>query len=306
MRRLLVFAVVFAAVQLCASAKKVKVVKDVELPLPSGRHVVEPRFSPQGDCLLLNAAGSGLLMYDIATGDLEVISDAPTSGSFAKMSDDGKMVVYTEMEVGDDHLCYTSVKAKNLETGEVSTVVEPSRGVTAVAAHSGTAVAVRKGQVLKKAVRGAAVDDGPVIVATPDCHLTVTRGGESVQIDPCDSPIYLWASLSPDGTRLLFAVPQHGMIAYTSDLDGGNLVRLGRMSAPAWLGNDYAVGMVDADNGETITGSVLVAASTDGAYYTELTDGSEICMYPAGSNDATQIAYNTLDGKLHLMTVKTK
>lgn len=306
MRNSIILVITLMAIPLCVGAQKVKVVKDVELPLPDGARVVEPRFSPQGDFLLLNDGGSGLLMYDIASGELDVISSAPTAGNDPKVSDDGKMVVYTEMEVGEDHLCYTAVKAKNLETGEVTTVVDPSRGITAVAAHAGEAVAVRKGQVMRKTVRRAAPADEPAIVATPDCHLTVTRGGVSTQLDPCDSPIYLWASLSPDGKRLLFAVPQHGMIAYTSDLDGGNLVRLGRMSAPAWLGNDYVIGMVDTDNGVAVTGSVLVAASADGTYYKELTDGSEICMYPSGSIDATQIAYNTLDGRLHLMTVKTK
>ena len=63
--------------------------------------------------------------------------------------------------------------------------------------------------------------------------------------------------------------------------------------------------MVDKDHGEVVTESVIVAVRADGSDYTALTDGSQICMYPSASMDATKIVYNTAEGKIHLMKVKT-
>lgn len=64
--------------------------------------------------------------------------------------------------------------------------------------------------------------------------------------------------------------------------------------------------MVDKDNGEVVTASTIVAVRANGADYTTLTDGSQICMYPSASSDATKIVYNTGDGRIFLMNVKTK
>lgn len=306
MTRYLLFSVLFLFVQLYCSAQSITVVSDERLVIPAEGAVYSPAISPLGDYILVTSETSaGLQKYDLTTGELSVICSDEGAGYSPQISADGKMIVYRELTY-KDHLRYKSIKAVNVDTGEATTVVEPSRGVTAFVAREGTAVALRDGNVIQKDIVGERLKTAPTIVSMNNDKMMVTHNGVTKQINPRGASSYLWASVSPDGTRLLFAVAESGMIAYTSDLDGGNLARLGRMSAPVWMGDDYVVGMVDEDDGEVITGSVIVGASADGAWYGSLTDGSEICLFPSGAADASKIVYNTDAGEVHLMTITTK
>lgn len=244
----------------------------------------------------------GLQKYDFATGKLETVTTDNGAGYNAKISNDGSTIVYRNSEF-KNRLRYFSVKSVDVATGKTETLVKPSRNVSAFSAVEGTALAVESGKMKSKRISGKKVDS-PAIAGIVDGNLVVTRNGESRTINPVGDTRYLWQSVSPDGKKVLFAVPENGATAYVCNLDGSNPVKLGRLSAPKWMGNDWVVGMVDKDNGEIVTESVIAAVRNDGSDYTVLTDGSQICMYPSASMDATKIVYNTAEGKVRLMTVK--
>lgn len=65
--------------------------------------------------------------------------------------------------------------------------------------------------------------------------------------------------------------------------------------------------MVDADDGYHYTKSDIVIVAVDGTQMQQLTTPSdEIKMFPAVSNDGSQIAFHTLEGKIYVMTIKEK
>ena len=288
-----------------AFARGIEVVSDVQIEIPSGEASYSPVMSPNGEYLLLTSGTlEGLKKYDLTTGVLSTVTTDKGAGYNAQISDDGNLIVYRESAFRG-RLRYNTVKSVNLEDGETRELVSDSRQVTAWGVQDGTALALEDGKVKSRKIYGRKVEN-PVIVSVEDGNLMVTRYGKTLKLNPCGDVRYLWQSLSPDGRKILFAIAERGAVAYVCNLDGGNLVRLGRMSAPKWMGNDWVVGMDDKDNGQYFTSSVIVAVRATGGDYTVLTDSSKISMYPSASLNADKIVYNTGDGKIFMLNVVTE
>ena len=111
---------------------------------------------------------------------------------------------------------------------------------------------------------------------------------------------YLWASVSPNGTKVCYYYVSGG--CYVADIDGSNPVFVGNIRAAKWLNDLTVVGMHDIDNGEYVTSSKLIAASIDGKVKQELTTDSSMAMYP--SAEANRIAYSTPKGELFIINLK--
>lgn len=276
-------------------------------PIPISEKVYSPVISPTGDYVLVTTdAMKGLQKYDLASGSLTTLTSDNGAGYNPKISQDGNVVVYRESNI-KNKLRYITIKSLDLTTGKNETLVKDSRSTTAFTVDGGTAVALVNNKVKTKQISGKKVSTSSVVVAGVDNgNLMLTKNGKTIKLNPKGDTRYLWVSLSPDGRKILFGVPESGIVAYVCDINGKNLSKVGRMSAPAWMGNDWIVGMNETDNGEVITTSTIVAARTDGKGYTALTDGSDICLYPTATVDASKIAYSTADGKVFIMSINVK
>lgn len=291
-----------AAICLPVRSQGIEVVSDAPVPIPQGAY--SPLISPAGDYILVTSAEmKGLQKYDFSTASLSTVTTDEGAGYNAKISNDGGLIVYRQSEI-KDRLRYVTVKSVDAATGKTQTVVERSRGVTAFAAADGMAAALERGKLRTRKVSGKKTEM-PAIASVDEGNLMLTVDGKTRKFNPKGDTRYLWVSVSPDGKKVLFAVPENGITAYTVGIDGDGLARLGRISAPKWMGNDYVVGMDDKDNGETITESRIVAVRADGRDYTALTDGSRICLYPSATLDASRIVYNTADGEIRMMNITT-
>lgn len=140
---------------------------------------------------------------------------------------------------------------------------------------------------------------GAISVSNEDLKLVLYRNGERTELYPHGTQCnYVWASLSPDQTKILFNTKFGTGIC---DLQGQELINLGPLDAPVWYGNDYVVGMYDTSDGHNYTGSSIAICSTDGRLNQVLTEASEMGMYPSVCATTGQIAYNTLDGDIYLL-----
>ena len=115
---------------------------------------------------------------------------------------------------------------------------------------------------------------------------------------------YIWESLSPDGTKILFYAGGKG--AYICDLDGNLVAELGKYTSPAWCGNDYVVAVNATHDGHQYETSQVVLLKADGSYKKELTTPVSMSMHPTASASGDRITYNTIDGRLFLMELKIK
>ena len=256
-------------------------------------------ISPQGDYLLLTSAtNQGLVKLDLTTNERSVLSTAPSAGHNVKISPDGQTVVYRESSFNDKHLRLSSLKSVNLTTGATQELVKPTRDLQGYNVDATTAVAVNKGKYSKKAIGSTKAQQVPVLSINKG-QMMITVGGKTRALTPNGTQFsYLWPSLSPDGTKVLYYVAAHG--TYVCDLDGSNMHKVGQMRAPVWYDNNTIVGMMDKDDGEFIYASTIVAATLDGTTQV-LTDDATIAMYPHAT--AGKIAFSTPAGEAYIINV---
>ena len=256
-------------------------------------------ISPQGDYLLLTSdTNQGLIKYDLTSGQTQVLSTAPSAGHNVKISPDGQTVIYRESTFNNKHLRQSSLQSVNLTTGARQQLVKPTRDLQGYAVDATSVGAVNKGKFNKKAIGSAKAVNVPVLSINKG-QLMITINGKTRNLSPNGTQFsYLWPSLSPDGTKVLYYVAAHG--AYVCNLDGSNVQKVGKMRAPVWYDDNTVVGMMDQDDGEFIYASTIVAATLDGKTQV-LTDDSTIAMYPHAI--AGKIAFSTPAGEAYIIQV---
>ncbi len=272
----------------------------VQLPEDVGTKVVA--ISGQGDFLLLTTDNnSGLTKLDLNTGKAQNITQAAGAGYDARVSPDGKRVVYRENLFTPGHLRMVTLRSINLESGQHKELVAPTRSLQGVALNNQAALPVTRGQVAAKGFEGKASAKNAVVLSINNRQLMISRNGKTRNLSPNGKDkSYLWPSLSPDGTKILYYVGAEG--AFVCNLDGSNVKPLGMMRAPQWWDDSTVVGMYDQDDGEFVYASRIVAANLKGDKQT-LTPDSLIAMYPKVSAQAGKIAFSTPNGKAYIINV---
>ena len=296
MMRKLLFALALGF-SMSAMAQVLNVTSIEKVSLPEQAAVAA--ISPQGDYLLLTSAtNQGLTKYDLTSGQSQTLSTAPSAGHNVKISPDGQTVVYREGSFNKKHLRLSSLNSVNLATGASQVLVKPTRDLQGYAADGTSAAAVNKGKYSSKAIGTAKAQKLPVLSINKG-QLMITVNGKTKKLSPNgDQYSYMWASLSPDGTKVLYYQAAHG--TYVCNLDGSNVRKVGKMRAPVWYDNNTVVGMMDLDDGEFIYASTIVAATLDGTIQT-LTDDATIAMYPHAA--AGKIAFSTPAGEAYIINV---
>lgn len=256
-------------------------------------------ISPQGDYLLLTSAtNQGLTKLDLTTHQSQVLSTAMGAGHNVKISPDGQTVVFRESSFNDKHLRLSSLKCMNLSTGSSQLLVKPTRDLQGYNVDATSAGAVNKGKYSSKAIGSAKTRKVPVLSINKG-QLMITINGKTRNLSPNGNQFsYMWASLSPDGTRVLYYQAAHG--TYVCNLDGSDVHKVGQMRAPVWYDNNTIVGMMDKDDGEYVYASTIVAATLDGTIQV-LTDDSTIAMYPHATSG--KIVFSTPQGEAYIINV---
>ena len=272
----------------------------VALPPDVGSKVVA--ISGQGDFLLLTADdNSGLTKLDLSTGKAQNITRAAGAGYDARVSPDGKRVVYRENSFTSGHLRMVSLRSINLGSGQTRELVAPTRNLQGVGINNQAALPVTRGQVTAKGFEGKVSDKSGVVLSINNRQLMISCNGKTRNLSPNGKDkSYLWPSLSPDGNKILYYVGAEG--AFVCNLDGSNVKPLGMMRAPQWWDDATVVGMYDQDDGEFVYASRIVATNLKGDKQS-LTPDSLIAMYPKVSAQAGKIAFSTPDGKAYIINV---
>ena len=114
-----------------------------------------------------------------------------------------------------------------------------------------------------------------------------------------DSNGYLWASLSPDGTKVMFEAASRGLVI--CDLKGKVISELGQFLMPSWYNNDYIIAMSNAGN-TRINGSRIWLLSVNGEDIKAITPQEERAVQPmtAGGMVVYSLLYSGEVRKLEL------
>jgi len=296
---LLLFSFIFTAVS--AQFIEVQLIEKQDVPVAGGAFY--PKFSPDGSYLLLTSVNySGLQKWEPASRKLQKLTDEPGAGYASRISEDGQEVLFTKIELVD-RLRHNSLHSVSLVTGEKQKLTERGREAISPAFAGNRPVYVKSGRMQRGVVKQTELK--PLLTIENRKMVLYSSAGRKV-IDPLGNDAsYIWPSISPDGSRILFTAAGRG--TYVSTLSGKNVVALGKLNAPVWLTTGWVVGMDDRDDGGRVVESTLWAVSVDGKNKQQITATKEfIAMYPAASPDGSRIAFNTDKGEVYILNVKLR
>lgn len=277
MRKIILLGVV-CSISMLASAQLLEIVSTKQLTTPSNEELKVAGFSPKGDYVLLtNDVNKGLLHYNLATDNVTTITEADGAGWAVKISTDGTNIVYRERYMTADKLMKHNILEYNLTAKKKAMVAKEQRNLNKLVATN----------------NGVSINE--------NLHMVLIKDGESTILTPNGAnEAYNWASLSPDGQKILYYVSGKG--CYTCDLNGRDIHYIALdCRAPQWYDNNIIIGMHDEDNGKWITASAIVAYSLQGDKQI-LVNKETMAIYPYAADG--KIAFSTAAGKVYVMNVK--
>lgn len=269
-------------------------------PLLNGVHseLYNPVLSADGKMLLFSAADySNLRIYDYSSGATTLICTEARSGYDAQFSADGNEVLYVSQKTNSDGLNMRTLRSYNIANGSNANLTEAARFVgRPEISREGTKVTVDG----KQRMIGKNLSTG---VRTDNSTLYITANGKETAYQPVgETAGYLWASLSPDASKVMFFAAGKGIVV--TDLNGNIIGQPGNFEAPVWFGNDLIVAMNATDDCHQFTSSQIVMMTIDGSVRQELTRPESMTMFPTASFAASKIVYNTIDGRLYELPVE--
>ena len=265
---------------MAASAQIFSIQSTQKLPVPQGTEWRVAGFSPAGDYILItDDTNSGLVRMDLANYATNVITNALGAGWAVQISKDGKDIVYREMTIGEDKLVRHDIIKHNFVANTRSVEAKAQRDMTNL--------------VDKAAKQTVAINE--------DLHMVITRNGKTIVLTPNGAEeAYNWASISPDGKKILYYVSAKG--CYVCDMYGQNVQYVARhCRAPQWYDNNTIVGMADEDDGTYMTASAIVAYTLDGKSQI-LVNKENMAIYPYAAEG--KIVFSNAGGEIYMMQVK--
>lgn len=304
MKKLLLILVLGCSTFGFAQVVDVSSVKEISLPqnVESGYSTI----SPNGDFVLISDFGyNGLKKLDLSSNQLSVVSEAPGAGYDVKVLDNGNTVIYREKTINSKKLRVSSLKQKDLTTGKIETLVDNTRDLQGVSVKGNSIYTVKKGKLSTKTTKsGEKVDKSIPVMSIENGQLMMTLNGRTKLFSPNGTAVrYIWPSVSPDGSRILYYVSGNG--AYVCDINGKNLISLGAIRAPKWYNSETIMGMNDIDDGHFTISSSIVLKTLDGTKQI-LTDSSVVAMYPSASLQGDKILFSTPAGKAYIININVK
>ena len=273
-----------------------------KLNVPENRDNVVAAISPQGDYILLTSSSNkGLTKFDLNTQQTSVVTEAEGAGFDVMITGDGQNIVYRETSFTPRHLRMTALRSKNLRTGAQQMLVKPTRDLEGAAVQQATAVAIDNGRMKAHALAGGNATASRPVLSIKNRQLMISENGNTRVFSPMGTDhSYLWASISPDGSKVVYFIAGNG--TWVCDINGENSRRIGVLRAPQWLNDGVIVGMYDEDDGEFIYASKIIAADLNGNQQT-LTGDNVVAMYPHASAAGDKIAFSTPAGEAYIINV---
>lgn len=254
-----------------------------------------PQLSADGQWLLYSPTeGSHLMLKNLTTGAVTTVAHEGYPGFDAIFGPDGK-VYYVTQERKKNGLVYRTGHCYDPATGKHKVVLKAQHGrVQAIRAARGVVI---NGE---HQVYRSAAQLGAYCYTIGDKLYLVDEAGFSRALQPVkDSNGYLWAALSPDGTKVMFEAASKGL--YVCDLNGEILADLGEFLMPCWYNDDYIIAMSNAGN-VRLSGSRIWLISLDGEVYKPLSDNDERAVQPMVSGD--KVVYSVIyDGTVKQMAL---
>jgi len=273
-----------------------------KLDLPGESGYFHPLLSPSGQMMALTSSNrQGLFVYNFDSGKLQTISDATGAGSEVVFAPDESKLYFTEDEYVQNRR-RSSLMVFDFVSGHKGRI-ENQHQINEAELNwwKKWQAFLRTESFLNLSPYIEALKEGhynyPYVISKGN-RIIYKDGVSDNPIQPFNSGNYLWASLSPDETKIVAVSTGKG--AFVCDSDGSNVKPLGDLESPAWLNNDFIAGMVTEDDGHVITDASLRVINIHDKTVYEPADTSIEIMHPSVCRENNRIAAHTDDGEIVL------
>jgi Tol biopolymer transport system component len=286
-----------------AFAQQIKVHSIERLKGTEAGGFYHPVFAPKGAWLLTSSENyTGLKQISLQTNEVTTLTQDAGAGYDVRISADESAVLYKKTEFRENRR-YTSLYQYSLADRKAVKVADATRDKLTPSFAASKPMYVQGAKLVKNDVATAEVTP---FINIEDQKMALYQGSKKTILTPNGADAsYFWASVSPDRKHIVYTVARGG--TFVCNIDGTQPVSLGKLNAPAWLNNQWVVGMNDKDNGDVIISSEIVAATIDGKKQQTLaTPQVKIALYPAASPDGKRIAFNSNEGEVYLLDITIK
>ncbi len=306
--RLLITVVIFLGFNIIYAQTSVKNVTEIT-NLNEGKYY-HPKFSNDDSKIFFTTENyKGIYYYDVSEKQIKTVSEDIGAGYEYSLTPDDKTIYYRV----DNYINgkkYSSIKSKDLSNLEEKTLINNQRELSSPKILDDGKVAYNLNDQLKSE---STSEDLKNILSKNDALVFIENSKIALYIDgqkriltPAGDGNYIWPSISPDKSKILFTLAGKG--TFISDLNGNIISQLGYADAPQWSSDSkWIVYMVDKDNGDYVTSSDIFISSVDAATILQLTNTpDEFEMYPEINHSGNKIVCNTYDGKILLIELSSE
>ncbi len=161
---------------------------------------------PGSRYLLIAGEGyTGLSILDTRRGKIRAVSSDPGAGYEPAVTADGRRVLYRS-DSFENNMKYTSVYSFDTGSGAKQLMVDRERGVLPPAV-SGDAILLKSDRMMRVEQSGNVLlkgTGGETFLVIEEMMPVLYRGEERKPLMPNGEGFYIWASLSPDGSMILY------------------------------------------------------------------------------------------------------
>ncbi|HDP67547.1 MAG TPA: hypothetical protein ENN20_03475 [Candidatus Marinimicrobia bacterium] len=291
-------------------AQQINVTGTVIIPTEESRYMA-PQFSPDGEKILFTEFGyKGLWLYDLKEKSLTQLNDYPGAGYEPVFTADGERIVFRVDEYRDNRK-YSSLAIQAIGEKKANFMIRNVRRLSPPALLKNRSLVYRKNSEVcvynfESKMETQSVTVQGIYGYVENQKIILIQNGTRQELAPLPSRNYIWFSLSPDNTKMVFTVV--GGDTYVTDIAGNILKVIEKANAPQWSPDGkWILFMVDEDDGHVITASEIWAYHLEKNRKIQITATEDIHeMYPVWSPRRDQIAYHTDDGKIMIASVRVE
>jgi Tol biopolymer transport system component len=283
---------------------QIKVKKVEKVQVKAEKTWNAPQFSKNGKVLYLTTINyQGIWEYSLSTKQLKTITPDEGAGYGFDVSSDGKQIAYRRTLNAENPLNRIQEIVLTDLAGNSSTVIERGNDLS-IPVINNTSVVYSANNKIKNIT--SLKNTGIKVLGIENTKIVLNKNGEKILFDPLGNGSYIWPSLSPDGKKILAHDMRIG--SFICDLDGGNLVKLGKCNYPQWTRDGkWIIYMTDKDDGHTILSSDIFAISPATKKTVQLTNTKNVIeLNPSCSPVENKITYNTLSGEIYILSYEEK
>lgn len=271
-----------------------------KLPLDRSHQWNQPRYSPDGKYIYFTTLDfNGIWEFSSESKQSRLITNDAQSGFGFALSTDGKRISYRR-SMNNERTKERMQELVLLDLGTGTSTIAVSGSDVSTPTFVQNELSYSAGRKFELPSRAVSVE--PIILGIENTKIALSRNGQKVLFDPLGKGSYVWPSISPDAQKIVAYDMEKG--TFVCDVDGNNVILLGRLDAPVWTRDGkWIIYMDDKDDGHNIISSEIWAISRDGSQKVQLTASDQVIeMYPSCSPTENKIVCSSLSGELYVIS----